>query len=572
MTTLFIRLVNMAMAAGWVIFAVAVLRLLLRKSPKWISCLLWSLAAIRLLCPFSVESIFSLLPSSEVVNPSILYAPAPEIHTGISVVNHAVNPILSESLAPIPENSANPAQILAFSGSVIWMIGLGIILLYGMVSLWLLHRRVAAALQVEPGIWICDQVDTPFLLGFFRPRIYLPSDLPEEQKIWAIAHERAHLHRKDHWWKLLAFLLLAVYWFQPLVWLGYMLFCRDLELACDERVVGKSDIKEKQAYAHALLACSLPRHLSVCPLAFGEVGVRARIGRVLHYRKPALWVSMAALMVAVLAAVCLLTNPLSSTLQTGRYLTVDRLYLTPSSSLLFPPLDNSLDITPIGVTLTIGKEAPLTIEPVTWRWQEMPYSPEEWENLTFNSSVQPDWENCRYQELSERYFLLQTGEELWLVDIYHHSPMPSEIQSILLLVPETEVSQLTWNWTPAISSIYPAFQMNFPPELTVSASCTGGTLKAPTDLYHEGTALTLPSESGLYWAPWDGQSATCWDANVTITLSDDKGPVASGTLYFQGEPDDVFPVRYTVRFVSSSMVMTAPEEGWQADFSIRMEE
>ena len=310
MEAVFIKALNMSLSATWLILAVLLLRLLLKKAPRWTTVVLWGIVGLRLVLPFSLESVFSLIPSAEVVSPSIGYAQHPEINSGVSVIDNAVNPTLGTSLAATPMNSVNPMQIVLYLGGLVWAGGIAILLLYGLVSYLRLRRKVAEAIPVEKTVWLCDQVKTPFILGVFRPRIYLPSGLNEEETAYVLAHERAHLKRKDHLWKPLGFLLLTVYWFHPLVWVAYILLCRDIEAACDEKVIADMEMTEKKAYANALVSCSMQRRLILaCPLAFGEVGVKERVKGVLNYRKPAFWIIVTALIACAVIAVCFLTNP-----------------------------------------------------------------------------------------------------------------------------------------------------------------------------------------------------------------------------------------------------------------------
>lgn len=310
MEAVFIKVLNMSISACWLILAVILLRLLLKKAPKWISVVLWGLVGLRLVLPFSLQSVLSLIPSAEVISPSIGYAQHPEINSGVSVIDNAVNPTLGTSLAATPMNSVNPMQIVLYLGGLVWVGGIVILLLYGLISYLRLRRKVAEAIPYEKNTWLCDQVKTPFILGVFRPRIYLSSGLNEEETAYVLAHEHAHLKRKDHLWKPLGFLLLTVYWFNPLIWVAYMLLCRDIEAACDEKVISDMGMMEKKAYANALVSCSMQRRLILaCPLAFGEVGVKERVKGVLNYRKPAFWIIVAALIACVVIAVCFLTNP-----------------------------------------------------------------------------------------------------------------------------------------------------------------------------------------------------------------------------------------------------------------------
>lgn len=313
MEAVFLRVLNMGIAAGWVILGVLLLRLVLRKAPKAFRCALWLLVAIRLVCPFSLKSVLSLIPSAETVPQTILLDRAPAIDSGIDALDQVVNPVITDSFTPNPEASANPMQIVVFLAAALWLAGMALMLLYALGSCIRLRRKVTASLRMEENIWICDEVKSPFIFGIVSPRIYLPSDLEGQALACVIAHEKAHLKHHDHWWKPLGFVLLTVYWFQPLCWIAYILLCRDIELACDERVVKGMEKDEKKQYAEALLSYSAPRHMiSACPLAFGETGLKERVKGVLLYHKPAFRTVIAAAAVCAMAAVCFLTNPLSA--------------------------------------------------------------------------------------------------------------------------------------------------------------------------------------------------------------------------------------------------------------------
>lgn len=310
MEAVFLKLVNLSIAAGWLVLAVMVLRLVLRKAPKWIFCLLWALVALRLVCPFSIESALSLIPSAQTLPPEILYTAAPQINSGIPAINSAVNPVLDQSLAPAPGASVNPAQVWSFLFSCAWIAGVAIMALYALVSYWLVKRRVATATLLRENIKQSEYVDSPFVLGLFRPVIYLPYGMEEDDQAYVVAHERAHIRRKDHWWKPLGFALLSVYWFNPLLWVAYVLLCRDIEGACDEKVIREMGLEDRRGYSTALLNCSVRRRsIAACPLAFGEAGVKERIKSVMHYKRPAFWLVAAALVACAAAAVCFLTDP-----------------------------------------------------------------------------------------------------------------------------------------------------------------------------------------------------------------------------------------------------------------------
>ena len=315
MAAVFLKLLNLSISASWLVLAVLVLRLISKRSPKWMNVLLWGIVALRLVLPFSIESALSLIPSAETVSPAaVQFDPAPTITSGVSVIDNAVNPSLSEHFAAVPTASVNPLYVWTEIAGWVWLIGLGAMLLYALVSYLRLRRRVSVSLCVRENIYLCDAISSPFILGVVKPHIYLPSGLDEVQRQNVLSHEQAHLARRDHWWKPLGFALLAVYWFNPVLWLAYALLCRDIELACDERVIRTMDEIAVKTYSTVLLACSMPRKAVItCPLAFGEVGVKERVKNALHYKKPAFWVVAASVTVCIVVAVCFLTNPPTDT-------------------------------------------------------------------------------------------------------------------------------------------------------------------------------------------------------------------------------------------------------------------
>ena len=315
MSGIFLKLLNLSISASWLVLVVLALRLVLKRAPKWVNVLLWGMVALRLMLPFSIESALSLIPSAETVSPEVVqFDPAPTITSGVEFIDNAVNPSLSESFAAAPLASVNPLYVWTYLAGWVWLIGLAAMLAYALVSYLRLRRRVSASIPLRENIYVCDEVPSPFILGIVHPRIYLPSALDEAQRGSVLSHERAHLARRDHWWKPLGYALLAVYWFNPLLWLAYTLLCRDIELACDERVLRGMDAGQVKAYSSALLACSVPRRMiAACPLAFGEVGVGARVKNALRYKKPAFWVIAASVIVCIVVAVCFLTNPRTDT-------------------------------------------------------------------------------------------------------------------------------------------------------------------------------------------------------------------------------------------------------------------
>lgn len=344
METIFLKLLDMGIAAGWLIIAVTILRVFIKKAPGWLLCALWALVAIRLVCPFSLESSLSLIPRAEAVQltgssnapgntaKNEMNADENDAYAGGSLPSNDFTDYYHADRLKEKNDTDDPDTDSTFAGnigmharnaelpytllpvaSLIWQLGFCAMPAYALASFLQIRRRVREAVPLcGKSVWLCDAVHSPFILGLFRPRIYLPSGISQEQLPHVLAHEQAHLRRRDHWWKLLGYLLLAVYWFQPLVWLAYILFCRDIELACDEKVIREMDIAGKKAYASALVSCSVRRPaLAVSPLAFGEVGVKKRVKRILQYKKPTFWIAAAGAAACIVVAVCFLTTPRS---------------------------------------------------------------------------------------------------------------------------------------------------------------------------------------------------------------------------------------------------------------------
>lgn len=433
MADVFYKILQMSISASWLILAIVVLRIFLKKVPRKIICFLWALVAIRLVCPFAIESRFSLIPDTQGIfadyENQLENAGTDNVNAGLPDISGAVGgaldnegaaggnadmasgklnneidnaagnitagntaggnitggsvsdggiaagniadknnmsgniPNISNGNAMAVDNpdrvnngglndisggnfegnldnadnnlsgaatsdnqkaaAGNPGYTAILAGKLggislgrlafIWTAGCVILLLYAVCSYILLRRKTGAAFNNGENIYICDDIDTPFILGTLSPKIYIPSLLTEEERSYVIAHEKAHLKRLDCVWKPLGFILLAVYWFNPLSWVAYILLCRDIEIACDERVIADKDIEYKKQYAMTLLNCSSPKKMvSACPLAFGEVSVKTRIKTVLNYKKPAFWLVLAAVAACVVVMVCFMTNPKSS--------------------------------------------------------------------------------------------------------------------------------------------------------------------------------------------------------------------------------------------------------------------
>ena len=310
MSDLFLKIVNMSISASWLVVAVLILRLVLKKAPKWVYVLLWGIVAVRLICPFSFESALSLIPSAETFPEKIISGPSFDVQTGITPIDNRINDYLGDRYfegVTVPANNGNTIMTIL---TIVWIIGILLLATYTVISYWRLNRKVDTAVHYKDNIFQSENVSSPFVLGIINPRIYLPFSMNEQDMEHVVAHEQAHIRRKDHWWKPLGFLLLTIHWFNPLIWWAYVLLCRDIELACDEKVIKELGNEQRADYTQALVACSVNRRMiAACPLAFGEVGVKERVKSVMNYKKPAFWVIIIAVIVCVGVAVCFLTNP-----------------------------------------------------------------------------------------------------------------------------------------------------------------------------------------------------------------------------------------------------------------------
>lgn len=311
MEAVFLQILNMSITASWLILAVIILRVCLKKAPKFIRCILWALVGLRLVLPFSFESVLSLIPSANTISAENLYTETPSIDSGISAVDSVVNPVISHSSETQFVSGVSVIEAVTSIASILWIAGIVGMLIYSVVSYIKLSRKVSASINISDNVYCCDDISAPFILGIIKPKIYLPSGMADQQAEYVIAHENAHIKRRDHWWKPLGFVILAVYWFNPLIWIAYVLLCRDIEMACDEKVIKNMDNEFKAEYSNALVECSTQqrRMIMACPLSFGEVGVKDRIKSVLNYKKPALWIIIVAIIACIGVTIAFMTNP-----------------------------------------------------------------------------------------------------------------------------------------------------------------------------------------------------------------------------------------------------------------------
>ena len=309
MEQLFIGVLNNAITVSALIIAIIVVRAFGKKMPKWIACMLWMTVAIKLVVPIQFESVLSLIPSGKPIPTNISMETNPQISSGISSVDEIVNPVISRSFTPDQVASVNPLQILFHIGALGWLAGMSVMLIYALITYILIRKRVSTSVKIDSKVYECDDISDSFILGTISPKVYLPSSLSDEARGYILKHEFAHLDRRDYIWKPFGFLILSVYWFNPLCWIAYILLCKDIEYACDEKVTKNIEKGEKAEYCRVLLENSMPRNMiSACPVAFGGTDVKDRIKNIVNYKKPAFWITLASIMVCAVVGVCFATS------------------------------------------------------------------------------------------------------------------------------------------------------------------------------------------------------------------------------------------------------------------------
>ncbi len=322
MADFFNEILNMSINASWLILIVMLIRLIFFKAPKWIRCLLWAMVGIRLILPFSIESAMSLLPSAQTIPSEILHNNSTAGVSGAEVFKYIGNNPVSFSLGYAdgsihfneyctPDvDTVNPLFLILSVAFVIWLIGFFALVLYAVISYIKLKNKIKTAVLLRDNIYQSEAVVSPFILGIINPKIYIPFGLSEETLQYVEAHENTHLKRFDHITKPLGFLILCVHWFNPLVWVAYSLFCKDIELACDERVIRNMEIEKRKEYASAILECGInERKIAAYPLAFGEANIKDRVKNALSYKKPMLWMIIIAVIACIAVSIGFMTNP-----------------------------------------------------------------------------------------------------------------------------------------------------------------------------------------------------------------------------------------------------------------------
>ena len=308
MDKVFLQIINMSITSCYVIFFVMVVRLLLKKAPRVFSYALWSAVLFRLVCPFSIQSIFSLIPvSTQTVPQQIMCEQTPQIQSGITAIDHMVNNFLP---VPAAGDSANPLQILIALGEVIWLSGIAVLIVYSVFTTVKLYIKLKSAKPIKDSVYEIEGLKTPFVFGVIRPKIYLPAALSERERAYIILHEQTHIKRFDYIIKPFAFLVLCIHWFNPFVWVAFFLMSEDMELSCDESVIKRMGSDVKKDYSNSLLSFSAGRRIiGGCPIAFGESNTKGRIMNILNYKKPAFWVVIAT--VIAVSAICfgLMSDP-----------------------------------------------------------------------------------------------------------------------------------------------------------------------------------------------------------------------------------------------------------------------
>lgn len=472
MEAVFLKVINMSVTAGYVILAVLLLRLLLHRAPKKYSYLLWSVVGFRLLCPVSLTgafSLFSLGPfdmraAQSSGTAALEYVPSdlglmaqPQISVGLPTANSLISSALPVAA---PAASVNPMQVWIAVGTGLWLLGLTVLLLNGVVSYLRLGRRLNNAVLFRGNIWLSDQVGSPFILGFLRPRVYIPFGLDEATLEQVLAHEHCHLQRRDHLVKPLAFLLLAVHWFNPLVWLAFALVGRDMEMSCDERVLSRLE-QGKKTYSATLLSFAVRQPFPAPgPLAFGETGVKSRIKNALRFRQPAKWLTVGAALVCIVALAACALNPEAeqgaeplgplptageAIVASGAYASAACIYMVPLSS--FYPFDGDsgyrylIDVEK--ETFSIVQRATGNAETFTnVTWNYTAFTQDDWQSWFSLTDYLPapdisGYDQTAYFDLSTKYRVLDMDGKLWLMQMGQDQQGGDYAWNVYSLIPES---------------------------------------------------------------------------------------------------------------------------------------
>ena len=585
--TIFLRVLDMSKTAAMVIAAVLVARLLLKKAPKIFSYALWAVVLFRLLCPFTLEAPVSVVPELPSVSRSYTLAEEPISVVGAGTaayraVGDALNGGLGmQHIATTERDETGMTRYVTTDwwsvwllfGQYIWVSGMAVMLLCSAGSYRKIKKKLTVAVPLRDNIYLADDIRSPFVIGLLHPKIYLPCNLNQQEQGYILLHEQHHIRRLDHLIKALAFLALTIHWFNPLVWLAFILAGKDMEMSCDEAVIRKVGSQIRADYAASLLTLATGRRIIAgTPLAFGEGDPKSRIRNLSKWKKPAIWVGIICVLAISIAAVCLLTDraeqePLQeeTLLVPGTtYVPYQCLYMNPLSSYAalggdsgckyvvgpnhFTTIrrnDGSILSAAVRPEVDVATDDSETLQSYIavpkWNWQPFPYTDEEWAELYFPSSsveehISQHYEEMLFQPLTEEQFLLKMDGELWLVQLNSDRQRDSYLWSIYSLVPEAAMGFAQWEYAPLLSSRLPVFRFAFDMDYTeISAVCTQSPLvdwdapEKPTD-----GGLLIPAGNALYWSPVDGDGSMVSYAAIHFYVHLEDGTALSGTIYIDG--------------------------------------
>lgn len=544
MSDIFLKIVNMSISAGWIVLAVLLLRLLLTKAPKWINCILWGIVGLRLVMPFSLESVFSLIPSTETIS-KVPESPRPYFESGITIVDNQVNDYLRGTyFEGVSRPMGNFIDITSVLG-IIWFVGIIALLLYTVISYVRLKKKIGTAVLYKDNIFQSESVISPFVLGIIKPKIYLPFNMSDSDMENVVAHEQAHIKRKDHLWKPLGFLLLTIHWFNPLMWVGYIMLCKDIELACDEKVVKNLDTEQRADYSQALLSCSVNRRMiAACPLAFGEVGVKSRIKTVLNYKKPAFWIIIIAIIASIVAAVCFLTNPTKDAeifTMTDGYTSHDQVDIS-ATELMVGDKTGHIVVkwnNQTNKTLSYGSEFHVYRKVLGMKF-ECRNSNDGWDDLLYEMDG-TDGERT----ISLNGIEIKSKGEYVLEFDFNVSGDDKDYTAYIEFVGKDESDdiqsvenqeKITWSYRPMLSftgHYAKAFSFDF--DYThVEATCTEGEMWN-LDVEGQPRDTTMRFEKGkhVYWTPSDEIEKISPKSEVILTVFNDKNQLHKCTVIFE---------------------------------------
>ncbi|MBQ2973276.1 MAG: hypothetical protein IJE19_02880 [Clostridia bacterium] len=562
---LFFWVVNTSISASFLVAAIIVLRLVLKKAPKAVFVVLWGLVALRLVCPFTLESAFSLIPSAETIpTEQFMYQYEQHDDYNLAIVD---NPIYPEAITYYA-GSVGSAGFRSVVYYLVWLGGIGAMLIYTVISYIIVRRKVKISAPLRENIRLCDGIKTPFILGIFKPKIYIPSDMNESDTELVIAHEKAHLKRRDHLWKPLGFLLLSFHWFNPVMWAAYILLCRDIELACDEKVIKNLGETIKKSYSEALLNCSVPRKMiAACPLAFGEVGVKQRIKSVLNYKKPAFWIIIIAVIASVAVAVCFMTNPEASS--------IDEVY-----GGIF---ENNYRITVVSGEKSYNISSQTAIDSTVDFLEEIKIGKAPIDDSRSEERA-ADYKIILYENKDnpEIYTVLNFNEdldEMWINDSVKPSKTykvknPLRVRQIFDSATEKYLSDgfgntdVRWDYMPMLSfSGYYYFPIGVDLDYdSVKVRCSAGELVDCDVAYPEeklkGKELEYDKGRNIYWCPVSGEEEAAAEATVELWIYKDFKTIHEAVIKIVREDmtDAIWYASYAASMTSESEIVMVQEE------------